>query len=56
MTLADAIVVASAGRYGELTPEIKKMAAQIGGGPCLRSHHAVLGAREDPLVTEWPPS
>ena len=29
MTLADAIVVASSGRYGRLTPEIKKMAAQI---------------------------
>jgi len=32
MTLADAIVVASSGRYGELTPEIKKMAAQIEWG------------------------
>jgi len=32
MTLADAIVVASAGRYGRLTPEIKKMAAQIEWG------------------------
>lgn len=32
MTLADAIVVASAGRYGRLTPEIKKMAAQIAWG------------------------
>src|SRR3990170_8740000 len=29
MTLAEAIVVASSGRYGKLTPEIKKMAAQI---------------------------
>ncbi|MDD4308553.1 MAG: type II secretion system F family protein, partial [Thermoplasmata archaeon] len=32
MTLADAIVVASGGRYGKLTPEIKKMAAQIEWG------------------------
>lgn len=32
MTLADAIVVASNGRYGKLTPEIKKMAAQIQWG------------------------
>ncbi len=29
LTLADSIVIASAGRYGKLTPEIKKMAAQI---------------------------
>ena len=32
MTLAEAIVVASSGRYGPLTPEIKKMAAQIEWG------------------------
>ncbi len=32
MTLADAIVVAASGRYGKLTPEIKKMAAQIQWG------------------------
>jgi len=32
MTLADAIVVASTGRYGKLTPEIRKMAAQIEWG------------------------
>jgi len=32
MTLADAIVVASSGRYGKLTPEIKRMAAQIEWG------------------------
>jgi flagellar protein FlaJ len=32
MTLADAIVVASNGRYGKLTIEIKKMAAQIEWG------------------------
>ena len=32
MTLADSIVVASSGRYGKLTPEIKKMAAQIEWG------------------------
>jgi len=32
MTLADAIVVSAGGRYGKLTPEIKKMAAQISWG------------------------
>src|SRR3990172_3141784 len=32
MTLAEAGVVASAGRYGPLTPEIRKMAAQISWG------------------------
>lgn len=32
MTLAEAIIVASSGRYGKLTPEIKKMAAQIEWG------------------------
>ncbi len=32
MTLADAIIVASSGRYGRLTPEIRKMAAQIQWG------------------------
>ncbi len=32
MILAEAIVVSSAGRYGKLTPEIKKMAAQISWG------------------------
>ncbi len=32
MTLADAIVVSASGRYGRLTPEIKKMAAQIKWG------------------------
>jgi len=32
MTLADAIVVSASGRYGKLTPEIKKMAAQISWG------------------------
>jgi len=32
MTLPEAIVVSSGGRYGKLTPEIKKMAAQISWG------------------------
>jgi flagellar protein FlaJ len=32
MTLAGAVVVASRGRYGKLTPEIKKMAARIDWG------------------------
>ncbi len=32
MTLADAIVVSAGGKYGDLTPEIQKMAAQIKWG------------------------
>lgn len=32
MTLAEAVVVASQGKYGKLTPEIQKMAAQIDWG------------------------
>lgn len=32
MTLAEAVVVASKGRYGKLSPEIKRMAAQIDWG------------------------
>ncbi len=32
MTLSDAIVISARGRYGKLTPEIKKMAAQIKWG------------------------
>ena len=32
MTLADSMIIASYGRYGALTPEIKKMAAQIDWG------------------------
>src|SRR5437773_8896114 len=32
MTLAEAVVVSSSGRYGPLTPEIKKVAAQISWG------------------------
>ncbi|NYT12453.1 MAG: type II secretion system F family protein [Methanomassiliicoccales archaeon] len=32
MTLAEAVVVASGGRYGKLTPEIRRMAAQIDWG------------------------
>lgn len=32
MTLAEAVVVASSGRYGKLTPEIQRMAAQISWG------------------------
>jgi len=52
MTLADAIVVASSGRYGRLTPEIKKMAAQIEWG--VPASEAVLLFSErvkTPLVT-----
>ena len=52
MTLADAIVVASGGRYGRLTPEIRKMAAQIEWG--VPASEAVLLFSErvkTPLVT-----
>ncbi len=52
MTLADSIVVASSGRYGRLTPEIKKMAAQIEWG--VPASEAVLLFSErvkTPLVT-----
>jgi len=52
MTLANAIVVASSGRYGRLTPEIKQMAAQIEWG--VPASEAVLLFSErvkTPLVT-----
>src|SRR5205809_2520441 len=48
MTLADAIVVSGGGRYGKLTPEIKKMAAQITWGVRDRSPPPVRDARQDP--------
>jgi len=52
MTLADAIVVASAGRYGELTPEIKKMAAQIEWGvPASEAIRLFSERVKTPLVT-----
>lgn len=52
MTLADAIVVASSGRYGELTPEIKKMAAQIEWGvPASEAIRLFSERVKTPLVT-----
>ena len=51
MTLADAIVVASSGRYGKLTPEIKKMAAQIEWGVPATEAMRLFAQRVDtPLV------
>lgn len=52
MTLADAIVIASAGRYGRLTPEIKKMAAQIEWGvPASEAIRLFSERTKTPLVT-----
>ncbi len=52
MTLADAIVVASSGRYGRLTPEIKKMAAQIEWGvPASEAIRLFSERVKTPLVT-----
>ena len=51
MTLADAIVVASSGRYGALTPEIKKMAAQIEWGvPATEAMRLFANRIDTPLV------
>ncbi|MFO8108963.1 MAG: type II secretion system F family protein [Thermoplasmata archaeon] len=51
MTLADAIVVSSSGRYGSLTPEIKKMAAQIDWGIPASEALTLFAERVDtPLV------
>lgn len=51
MTLADAIVVASSGRYGKLTPEIKKMAAQIEWGvPATEAMRLFAQRIDTPLV------
>ena len=52
MTLADAIVVASSGRYGRLTPEIKKMSAQIEWGvPASEAIRLFSERVKTPLVT-----
>ncbi len=51
MTLADAIVVSSTGRYGKLTPEIKKMAAQISWGvPATEALRLFSDRVKTPLV------
>jgi len=51
MTLADAIIVASAGRYGPLSEEIKKMAAQIQWGVPATEALGLFAKRVDtPMV------
>ena len=51
MTLADAIVVSASGRYGKLTPEIEKMAAQIDWGIPASQALELFSQRVDtPLV------
>src|SRR2546425_5020335 len=51
MTLAEAIVVASSGRYGKLTPEIKKMAAQISWGvPATEALRLLSDRVKTPMV------
>ncbi|MGM0509500.1 MAG: type II secretion system F family protein [Thermoplasmatota archaeon] len=51
MTLADAIVVSASGRYGSLTPEIEKMAAQIDWGVPASEALELFSERIDtPLV------
>jgi flagellar protein FlaJ len=51
MTLADAIVTAAAGRYGSLTDEIKKMAAQIEWGVPATEALSLFAKRVDtPMV------
>ena len=51
MTLAEAIVVSSGGRYGKLTPEIKKMAAQISWGvPATEALHLFSERVKTPKV------
>src|SRR5436189_318787 len=51
MTLADAIVVSGGGRYGKLTPEIKKMAAQITwGGPATERLHLFATRVKTPMI------
>jgi archaeal flagellar protein FlaJ len=51
MTLAKSIVSAAAGKYGKLTPEIKRMAHQIQWGISATEALALFGERVDtPLV------
>src|SRR5438067_13123271 len=51
MTLAEAIVVSSGGLYGKLTPEIKKMAAQITWGVSATEALRLFATRvKTPLV------
>jgi flagellar protein FlaJ len=51
MTLADAVVVASRGRYGRLTPEIRRMASQIDWGvPAAEAMRLFTERVNTPLV------
>ncbi len=51
MTLADSVLVASKGKYGKLTPEIRRMAAQIGWGVSTTEAFKLFGKRVNtPLV------
>ncbi len=51
MTLAEAIVVSSGGRYGKLTPEIKRMAAQITWGvPAAEALRLLAERVKTPMV------
>src|SRR5439155_1380348 len=51
MTLADAIVVSGGGRYGNLTPQIKKMAAQITWGvPATEALHLFATRVKTPMI------
>src|SRR5205823_3320294 len=51
MVLADAIVVSGGGRYGKLTPEIKKMAAQITWGvPATEALHLFATRVKTPMI------
>ncbi len=51
MTLAEAIVVSSRGRYGKLTPEIEKMAAQIRWGvPATEALRLLTERVKTPMV------
>ncbi|MEM3852141.1 MAG: type II secretion system F family protein [Methanomassiliicoccales archaeon] len=52
MTLADAILSASNGKYGKLTPEIRRMAAQIDWGvPATEAIRLFAERMRSPLIT-----
>jgi flagellar protein FlaJ len=54
ITLFNAIIIASRGRYGALTPEIKKMAQQLSWGISLREVLEMFSERVDtPLVKRF---
>ena len=52
MTLAESVIVASAGKYGKLTPEIRRMASQIDWGvPATEAFRLFAERMNSPLVT-----